>query len=184
MALNRRTRILLLDQMRRAQTRSHRWPAREEALGDEPIMDVAHLGHLELLTPKPNETLRFFVDVMGMTESGRKGDSVFLRAWDDYEQYSLQLTSAKTAALGHASFRTRSAKALERRVHTSDGIEVRSQTICTEATSPTWVTETNRPTTPLLGGAAQCAKFSEMRFFVNLPSVDVKDPGVVVKKPL
>ena len=42
---------------------------------DEPIMDVAHLGHLEMLTPKPEESLRFFVDVMGMTESGRQGDS-------------------------------------------------------------------------------------------------------------
>ena len=42
---------------------------------------------------------------MGRTESSRKGDLVFLRAWDDYEQYSLQLTAAKTAALGHAAFR-------------------------------------------------------------------------------
>src|SRR5208337_536318 len=55
-------------------------------------------------------------------------------------------------------------------IHTSDGTEVRSHTICTEATSPTWVTETIRPTTLQLGGAAQCAKFSEMRFFVSLPS--------------
>jgi catechol 2,3-dioxygenase len=85
-------------------------------MSDEPIMDVAHLGHLELLTPKPDESRRFFVDVMGMTESGRRGDSVFLRAWDDYEQYSLQLTASDTAALGHASFRARSAQALERRV--------------------------------------------------------------------
>jgi catechol 2,3-dioxygenase-like lactoylglutathione lyase family enzyme len=85
-------------------------------MSDEPIMDVAHLGHLELLTPKPDESLRFFVDVMGMTESGRKADSVFLRAWDDYEQYLLQLTAANTAELGHASFRARSAQAFERRV--------------------------------------------------------------------
>ena len=53
----------------------------------EPVMDVAHLGHLELLTPKAEESLRFFVDVMGMTESGRRGDSVYLRGWDDYERY-------------------------------------------------------------------------------------------------
>jgi catechol 2,3-dioxygenase len=46
----------------------------------EPIMDVAHLGHLELLTPKPEESLRFFVDVLGMTESGRQGESAYLRA--------------------------------------------------------------------------------------------------------
>jgi catechol 2,3-dioxygenase-like lactoylglutathione lyase family enzyme len=41
-------------------------------VNDEPIMDVAHLGHLELLTPKPEESLCFFRDVLGMTESGVK----------------------------------------------------------------------------------------------------------------
>ena len=46
--------------------------------------DLAHLAHLELLTPKPDESLNFFVNVMGMTESGRQGDSVYLRGWDDY----------------------------------------------------------------------------------------------------
>jgi hypothetical protein len=50
---------------------------------EEPIMDMAHLGHRELLTPKPEESLRFFVDVMGMTGSdgtpplpGQHGDEV------------------------------------------------------------------------------------------------------------
>jgi catechol 2,3-dioxygenase len=85
-------------------------------MNDEPIMDVAHLGHLEVLTPKPDESLRFFVDVMGMTESGRQGDSVYLRGWDDYERYSLKLTASKSSGLGHAAFRARSPQALERRV--------------------------------------------------------------------
>jgi catechol 2,3-dioxygenase len=83
---------------------------------DEPIMDVAHLGHLELMTPKPEASLAFFVDVLGMTESGARGDSVYLRGWDDYERYSLKLTAAKTPALGHAAFRARSPQALARRV--------------------------------------------------------------------
>jgi catechol 2,3-dioxygenase len=82
----------------------------------EPILDVAHLGHVELLTPRFEQSLRFFVDVMGMTESGRQGDSVFLRGWDDYERYSLQLTASRTSGLGHAAFRARSPQALERRV--------------------------------------------------------------------
>ncbi len=82
----------------------------------EAIMDIAHLGHLELYTPKPEESLSFFVNVLGMTESGRQGDSVFLRGWDDYETYSLQLTGSKTSGLGHAAFRTRSQQALDRRV--------------------------------------------------------------------
>ena len=83
---------------------------------DEPVMDVAHLGHLELLTSKPEDSLRFFVDVLGMTVSGRRGDSVYLRAWDDYECYSLQLTAARESGLGHAAFRARSPQALARRV--------------------------------------------------------------------
>src|SRR6516162_4364885 len=82
---------------------------------NEPIMDVAHLGHLELLTPKPQESLRFFVDVMGMTEAGREGDSVYLRAYDDYERHSLKLTASKLPGLGHVAYRTRTPQALERR---------------------------------------------------------------------
>ena len=83
---------------------------------DEPNMDVAHLGHVELLTPKPQQSLRFFVDIMGMTESGRQGDSVYLRGWDDYERYCLKLTGSHTSGLGHAAFRARSPQALQRRV--------------------------------------------------------------------
>lgn len=51
----------------------------------EPFLDIAHPGHLELLTPKPEATLDFFVHVLGMAESGRGGNSVFLRGWDDDE---------------------------------------------------------------------------------------------------
>src|SRR5437763_17014328 len=79
-------------------------------------MDVAHLGHLELLTPKPEESLRFFVDVMGMTDTGRQGDSDYLHAHDDYERHSLKLTASRLPGLGHVAYRTRSPHALERRV--------------------------------------------------------------------
>jgi catechol 2,3-dioxygenase len=81
----------------------------------EPIYDIAHLGHLEMLTPKFEESRKFFVDVMGMTQSGEKGDSVYLRGWDDYERYSLKLTASKTSGMAHVAFRTRTPQALERR---------------------------------------------------------------------
>src|ERR1700709_405773 len=82
----------------------------------EPIFDMAHLGHMEMLTPKPDESLKFFVDVMGMTVSGRQGESVYLRGWDDYERYSLKLTASKTSGMEHMALRARSPQALERRV--------------------------------------------------------------------
>ncbi len=82
----------------------------------EPNLDVAHLGHLEMRTPKMEESLAFFLDVMGMTVSGRDRQSVFLRGWDDYERASLKLTESPLSGTGHVAFRARSAQALARRV--------------------------------------------------------------------
>ena len=81
----------------------------------EPNLDIAHLGHLELLTPSFDKSARFFIDVMGMTQSGEKGDSIYLRGYDDYERYTLKLTASKTNGMAHVAYRTRSAQALERR---------------------------------------------------------------------
>jgi catechol 2,3-dioxygenase len=82
----------------------------------EPCFDVAHLGHVELLTDRPEESLDFFVNVYGLTESGREGDSVYLRAFDDYEFHTLKLTAAGTTGVGHVAYRTSSQAALQRRV--------------------------------------------------------------------
>lgn len=82
----------------------------------EPNHDLAHLAHIEMLTPKPDDSLKFFTDVMGMIVSGQSGDSVYLRAWDDYEHHTLKLTASPRPGLGHYAFRTSSPQALERRV--------------------------------------------------------------------
>ncbi len=82
----------------------------------EPCFDVAHLGHVELLTDKFEESLNFFVNVYGLTEAGREGDSVYLRAWDDYEFHSLKLTASNTTGMAHCAYRTSSQAALDRRV--------------------------------------------------------------------
>ena len=43
-------------------------------MSDEPCFDIAHLAHVELLTDKPEASLDFFVNVYGLTESGREGE--------------------------------------------------------------------------------------------------------------
>jgi catechol 2,3-dioxygenase len=82
----------------------------------EPCFDTAHLGHIELLTNKPEASLDFFVRILGLTESGREGNSVYLRGFDDYEFHSLKLTAARTTGIGHAAYRCASPQALQRRV--------------------------------------------------------------------
>jgi catechol 2,3-dioxygenase len=82
----------------------------------EPCHDIAHLGHVELLTNKPEASLDFFVNILGLTESGREGDSVYLRAYDDYEFHTLKLTASKTTGVAHIGYRAASEQALLRRV--------------------------------------------------------------------
>jgi catechol 2,3-dioxygenase len=82
----------------------------------EPIFDVAQLAHVEIYSPKPEETLWFFKDLLGMEESGRKGQSVYLRAYEDFYHHTLKVTEAKEPGLGHIAWRTSSELALERRV--------------------------------------------------------------------
>jgi catechol 2,3-dioxygenase len=80
------------------------------------IQDLAHIGHAELLTPYPEESLRFFVELFGMEIEAREGQSVYLRGWGDYQRYSLKLTESELPGLGHLAIRAWSPEALERRV--------------------------------------------------------------------
>jgi catechol 2,3-dioxygenase len=89
--------------------------------------DVSHVGHVELLTPAIDESLRFFTDLMGLFEVGRSDNSVFLRAWGEYQLFSLQLTESKTTGLGHLAFRAKDNDTLVALVQNLDnsGIEGR-----------------------------------------------------------
>ncbi|MEZ5843865.1 MAG: VOC family protein [Hyphomicrobiaceae bacterium] len=82
----------------------------------EPCYDVAHLGHVEVFTDRFDESLDFFVRILGLTESGRDATSAYLRAFDDYEFHSLKLTRHHTTGVGHVGYRVASAQALARRV--------------------------------------------------------------------
>lgn len=78
--------------------------------------DIAHLAHVELLTDRFEESLDFFVNVYGLSESGRDETSAYLRGFDDYEFHSLKLTRSETTGVGHIAYRAASPEALARRV--------------------------------------------------------------------
>jgi catechol 2,3-dioxygenase len=85
------------------------------------IRDLAHIGHVELLTPKPEESLRFFVDVLGMEVEATQGQSVYLRGWGDWQRTSLKLTESDQAGLGHMALRAWDQQALESRAAAIEG---------------------------------------------------------------
>jgi len=88
---------------------------------------LSHLAHVELITPQLSESAKFFVDVMGLTEVKRTEESVYLRCWGDYYQYSVVLTQGKQPALGHAAWRTVGAEELSEAVGRLERAGVRGQ---------------------------------------------------------
>ena len=99
--------------------------------------DLAHIAHAELLTPIPDESLQFFVEMFGMQIEHQEGQSVFLRGWGDYQRYGLKLTEAKLPGLGHIAIRAWSPEALQRRVRGSrPPAWARAGTRATTATAP------------------------------------------------
>lgn len=78
--------------------------------------DIAHLGHVEMLTDRFDESLDFFTGIYGLKLSGQDGDSAYLRAWDDYEYCTLKLTRANRTGVAHIGYRAASPEALARRV--------------------------------------------------------------------
>ena len=67
-------------------------------------MNIAHLGHVELRTPKLEESVAFFRDIVGLEIALRTATSVYLRAWGDYEYYTL-LTQADRPGLVQMALR-------------------------------------------------------------------------------
>ncbi len=82
----------------------------------EPIRDVAHIGHVELLTPRPEASLHYFTALLGMEAVHREGQSVWLRAYGDYAVWTLKLTEAAQPGIGLLGWRAVSPQALARRV--------------------------------------------------------------------
>jgi catechol 2,3-dioxygenase len=82
----------------------------------ERVRDLAHVGSVELFTPDPEASRSFFIDLMGLSESGRRGDSVYLHTWDDYERFTVKLTASTTSGIGRTYVRAAGPQALERRV--------------------------------------------------------------------
>lgn len=82
----------------------------------ERIQDIAHLGFVELLTPKPVKSLWYFHELLGMEIVHEEGASCYLRGYGDNATATLKLTAARSSGVGCIAWRAASPEALERRV--------------------------------------------------------------------
>lgn len=74
---------------------------------------IDQLAHVELLTPKPDETVHFFSELLGMEESARSGNSVYFRGWGEWFHHSVKITASEQAGVGHIAWRTETEEDLE-----------------------------------------------------------------------
>jgi catechol 2,3-dioxygenase len=106
-----------------------------------PLGDIAHLGHAQLFTPCPEDTVGFFTDFLGLTVNGQDGDHTYLRTWDDYEHHSLVVTRRDQPGLGRTALRASSPEALERRIQAIEATGAEGEWVQDEpGIGPLWVT--------------------------------------------
>ncbi|MGQ4555338.1 VOC family protein [Halobellus sp. GM3] len=69
-------------------------------------MAVATLGHVELLCPDLEASRDHFHDVLGLEEEFREDGRIYMRAWGDWEAYTLILTESEAPGIGHVALQT------------------------------------------------------------------------------
>jgi catechol 2,3-dioxygenase len=66
---------------------------------------LSQLAYAELISPRPEETVRWMVDVLGLEETERSGRSAYLRGWAEWLHSSLIVTEGPETALGCIGWR-------------------------------------------------------------------------------
>ena len=66
---------------------------------------VMRMGRAELKVLDLEKSVDYYTNVIGLEETGRMGDSVYLKAWDEYDHHSVILTKSNTAGLAHFGFK-------------------------------------------------------------------------------
>lgn len=82
---------------------------------------ISQLAHVEFTSPRPQETVDFLIETLGMEESGRHGNSTYLRCWGEYFHHSVVVTEGREPSLCHIGWRAAGPEELERAVSQIEG---------------------------------------------------------------
>jgi catechol 2,3-dioxygenase len=76
-------------------------------------MGILRLSHVELKVPDLELATAYYCEVLGLIETAREEDRVFLKAWDEHQHHSVVLTYAPAYGLAHFGFKVESAEDLD-----------------------------------------------------------------------
>ncbi len=77
-------------------------------------MGILRLSHVEVRVPDLELATAYYCEVLGLIETAREPERVFLKCWDEHEHHSLILRYAPTYGLDHLGFKLQDADDLDR----------------------------------------------------------------------
>ncbi|SFD39508.1 catechol 2,3-dioxygenase [Lentibacillus persicus] len=80
---------------------------------EEQLRAVAHIGHVEIGVTKFEDSLWFYTDVLGLVLSEKEEGRAYLRAWQDFDHYTLVLQESEKSEVNRMSWRVASEEALD-----------------------------------------------------------------------
>jgi len=76
-------------------------------------MSILRLSHVEIRVPDLELATAYYTEVVGMYETAREPDRVFLKCWDEHQHHSLILTFAPTYGLSHMGWKVETAQDID-----------------------------------------------------------------------
>ena len=76
-------------------------------------MGMLRLSHVEIRVPDLELAVAYYTEVLGLFETARDSDRVFLKCWDEHQHHSVILTFAPSYGLGHVGWKVQHAEDLD-----------------------------------------------------------------------
>ena len=65
---------------------------------------VLRIGRVELKVLDLEKSVDYYTNIIGLEETGRMGNSVYLKAWDEFDHHSVILTKSNTCWISTCGF--------------------------------------------------------------------------------
>lgn len=78
-------------------------------------MGVMRIGHISLRVMDMEAAVKHYENILGMKVVHRDGnETVYLKCWDEWDKYSLQLTASDSAGMNHVAYKVENDEDLDR----------------------------------------------------------------------
>ncbi len=69
-------------------------------------MGVFRTGYVQLRVPDLATASKYYTEVVGLVETDRAADRVYLKGWDEHDHHSLVIRQAEQPGLDHFALKT------------------------------------------------------------------------------